>query len=351
MKDYRYDNDKDGDHLDGPYNKINQIEAVKVIEKCWCSFRDKQMFRLLKHTICAAEHSLSAEIIKKIAPLESNILNDPCVKVRIKFRFSGLEFPPSVVFKIYSQMQDGKSAMHISGKDMIKPASSAAQEACNQMGNKQYYNLMIFDSLQNVANKRISEKSDVVSIRDYMQYSSLVDDLPAYLGGRSNAWRRLNLTDLPRHTIFYDVMNYAVTKKMSKKLLREMPVLMKFPKTQEIQLQQIIALSILDLPSEVPANLSANYLRESNYKDISGSSTSRRSKKVVTKVSQMKKAYSLARSETVTTENGLITENNTSGRHSDSFKMPDDLNDDFENEVKNLYLWTQNLSTTDDLVN
>ena len=70
----------------------------------------------------------------------------------------------------------------------------AAQEACNQMGNKQYYNLMLFDSLQNVSNKRISEKSDIVSIRDYMQYSSLVDDLPAYLGGRSNAWRRLNST-------------------------------------------------------------------------------------------------------------------------------------------------------------
>jgi len=65
----------------------------------------------------------------------------------------------------------------------------------------------------------------------------------------------------------------------------------------------------------------------------------------------MKKAYSMARSETVTTENGVVTENNTSGRHSDSFKMPEELNDEFENEVKNLYLWTQNLSTNDDLVN
>lgn len=166
--------------------------------------------------------------------------------IEFSSRFSGFEFPPSVVFKIYSQLQDGKTAMHISGKEMIKPASSAAQEACNQMGNKKYYNLMILDSLQHVSNRRISEKSDIVSMRDYMQYSSLVDDLPAYLGGRSNSWRRLNLVDLQRHTIFYDVINYATTKKMSKKLLREMPVLMKCPINQEIQLQQIIALSKLE---------------------------------------------------------------------------------------------------------
>lgn len=82
------------------------------------------MFRLLKHTVCAAEHSLSSEIIRKIAPLESEMLNDPCVKIKIKFRFSGIEFPPSVVFKIYSQMQDGKAAQNINGKGMIKPTST-----------------------------------------------------------------------------------------------------------------------------------------------------------------------------------------------------------------------------------
>lgn len=348
-----YETEKDNtfqdDHLEGPYNKINQIEAVKVIERCWCSFRDRQMFRLLKHTVCAAEHSLSHEIIKKIAPLESNILNDPCVKIKIKFRFSGIEFPPSVVFKIYSQMQDGKTAKKITGKNMIEPASSAAQAACNQMGNKQYYNIMILDSLQSVTNKRVSEKSDIVCMRDYMQYSSLIDDLPAYMGGRSNAWRRLNLSDLQRHTIFYDVINYACTKKMSKKLSRELPVLLQCPKTQDIQVKQIEALSKIDQPSDLPKNPLTSYGSKSNYQTTM-TSTSRRSKNAINKISQMKRIYSMARSETLTTENGVLTEN-TSGQHSDSFKMPEELNDDFENEVKNLYLWTQNLSTNDDLVN
>ena len=46
------------------------------------------------------------------------------LKVKLNYRFSGFEFPPSVVFKIYSQMQDGRTSKHITGKDMIKPASS-----------------------------------------------------------------------------------------------------------------------------------------------------------------------------------------------------------------------------------
>ena len=266
------------------------------------------------------------------------------------------------------------------------------------MGNKQYYNLMILDSLQNVSNRKISEKTDIVSIRDYMQvglifkiylklfifnsshnfnlkqYSSLIDDLPAYLGGRSNSWRRLNLTglikyyllifkiinstlwvnlfwiDLQRHTIFFDVINYATTKKMSKSLLKELPVLLKCPKTQEIQLQQIKALSKLEYPlQDVPKNSSATYLSSSNYKTTpSLSTTSRRSKNALTKVSRMKRIYTNARSETITTEGEAVTEN-TSGHHS-IFKLPDDLNDEFEDEVKNLYLWTQNLSTNDELI-
>ena len=98
----------------------------------------------------------------------------------------------------------------------------------------------------------------------------------------------------------------------------------------------------------MPADFQKTYLTKLQYLTNSTSSTGRRSKQAVTKVSQMKKVYAMARSETLTTENGL-TENNT--QHSDSFKMPEDLNDDFEAEVKDLYLWTQNLSTNDDFLN
>lgn len=68
------------------------------------------------------------------------------------------------------------------------------------------------------------------------------------------------------------------------------------------------------------------------------------------KVSRMKKAYtmSMARSETVTS-----LDNGQNSQHAldDSFKIPDELNDDFEAEVKNLYTWTKNLTLSDEFLN
>lgn len=58
----------------------------------------------------------------------------------------------------------------------------------------------------------------------------------------------------------------------------------------------------------------------------------------------MKKMYQMARSETLTSD----VEIPSSSKYSESIKIPEDLNDDFEAEVKNLYMWTQNLSVNDD---
>jgi hypothetical protein len=62
----------------------------------------------------------------------------------------------------------------------------------------------------------------------------------------------------------------------------------------------------------------------------------------------MKAMYSLGavRSETITID-GI----NNSTQLNDSFKIPDELNDEFENEVKNLYAWTKNLSISDEFLN
>jgi hypothetical protein len=86
--------------------------------------------------------------------------------------------------------------------------------------------------------------------------------MPAYLGGRSNSWRRLNLEgkilkskllndnykfnkfsefciDLPKNTVFYDVMNYALNKKMSDHLFKQLPVLLMQPNSTAIQMEQM----------------------------------------------------------------------------------------------------------------
>ena len=37
------------------------------------------------------------------------------------------------------------------------------------MGNKQFYNLLILDSLQTSSKNKVTEQENVVSIRDFMQ--------------------------------------------------------------------------------------------------------------------------------------------------------------------------------------
>ncbi len=73
------------------------------------------------------EHSLTYEVLRKLSPLEAELLKDPAIRARIKFRFSGPEFPPFILFKIFTSTQSaGQGAggvCYLSGRKMIKPAS------------------------------------------------------------------------------------------------------------------------------------------------------------------------------------------------------------------------------------
>jgi len=36
-------------------------------------------------------------------------------------------------------------------------------------------------------------KVDITTLKDYMQYLSLMDETPSYMGGKDNSWRKLTL--------------------------------------------------------------------------------------------------------------------------------------------------------------
>jgi len=321
-----------------------EIKAARIIENAWCKYRDVQMFRLLKHAVCAAEHSLSNEVLKKISPNEANLLNDPCLNVKVKFRFGGEEFPPVILFKVYTQSIQKNATKYMSGKKVIQPASTAAREACDQMGNRMFYHQIIVDALQNKKGG-VYHETDVVTLKDYMQYSSLLDELPARLGGRANTWRRLNLENLPRHNILYDVVNYATSQKMSQRLLKELPVLLQKPSTQSIQLKHLEILSKISSPDPSSVNQSTMY-SSSQFKVSEPRISSRRSKNAIQKVAKMKKAYTFARSETLTTEADVLP--SASNRTYSMKEEIQEINAEFEDQANDLYLWTQNLSINDD---
>ena len=118
--------------------------AVLDIERCWCRYRDKQMFRLMKQAICSADETLTHEIMRKINPSEAQLLSDPVFKAKIRFRFAGDEFPPFIVFKIFIQT-DGVGLKYLSGRRTIKPASEAAVDSCKLMGNRKFLDQMLAD--------------------------------------------------------------------------------------------------------------------------------------------------------------------------------------------------------------
>ncbi|XP_031427206.1 putative uncharacterized protein CXorf58 homolog [Clupea harengus] len=112
---------------------------------------------------------------------------------KVRFRFCGSQFPPVIVFKIF---QCGGGQHYISGKKIFRPSNQATPQTCRIMGNRKFLDLLVTDELQR-RGRSVAEAAHVVCMRDFMQYSSHLDELPAYLGGRSNCWRTLRLRPLP----------------------------------------------------------------------------------------------------------------------------------------------------------
>uniref|UniRef100_A0A0B6ZF76 Uncharacterized protein n=1 Tax=Arion vulgaris TaxID=1028688 RepID=A0A0B6ZF76_9EUPU len=172
-------------------SELNHQIAALIIERTWISYRNKQMFRLLKHSVCAAEYSLSYEILRKVIPREAQLLNDKSQQVKIRFRFGGEEFPPMIFFKIFIH-HAGQKVKYLSGRKMIRPATEAAEDSLRQMGNRTFYDQILKDILWQ-QNCSITDEIDVTTLKDYMQYLANLDESPAWQGGKENCWRKLTL--------------------------------------------------------------------------------------------------------------------------------------------------------------
>ncbi|XP_078264750.1 uncharacterized protein CXorf58 homolog [Rhinoraja longicauda] len=323
---------------------IDPNSAARIIQTSWISYRNKQLFRLLKHTICAAEHCLTTDILRKLQPAEVELLKDTKMAYKVRFRFAGEEFPPILVFKIFQHAGNYRN-QYFSGKRIIKPATEAAAASCKIMGRRKFYDLLIQDNLQYQRTK-VADEVDIVTAKDYMQYASNLDETPAYLGGRNNYWRMLTLANLPRTTIMYDIVDYAHSKTLSQRLKEELPFLLIKPITENIQLQHIRAISQTRPPS--PALYTTP--RRSSRSSKGGRESQRRSYKARVKVSKMRKMYGLDKSKE--------EEPNKPTHHSSALgdfqivtnsEEKDQIayltsEEEWEHEVDKLYAWTQKLS-------
>jgi len=309
-------------------DRKEEKDAVRIIERNWSSYKDDQMFKLLKYAICAAEHSLTHEVLRKVSPSEASLLQDPVFQPIVKFRFAGSEFPPYIVFKVYLQ-NTGGGLKYLSGKRMIRPASEAASDACRHMGNRKFYEQMIKDLCQTQKDK-ITDEVDVTNLKEYMQYLKNTDEMPASLGGKDNSWRRLSLEILPRHNIMYDVMTFINSGVASPRLTAEMPhMVMTRPVTQENKLELV------------------NKIYSTGRKPVSkASESSRRTKKAKDRVAKMKKMYGLSDKQPQPDQySGDVNPMPIDAQFDTVEGFEDEyFHENWDEEGKHLYEWSQKLS-------
>uniref|UniRef100_A0A671DT98 Uncharacterized protein n=1 Tax=Rhinolophus ferrumequinum TaxID=59479 RepID=A0A671DT98_RHIFE len=149
--------------------------SALTIQRAWVSHLNKTTFRLLKQTICAAEHCVTHEIVKKVSPLEADLVKDPSMKCKVKFRFGGETFPPFIVFKIFLHTE-GRGYKYFSGKNMLKPSSKAAVDAYTIMGRKKFHDQIMED--EHLFRKfKITDELDIVTRKDYIQVRNLDLDI------------------------------------------------------------------------------------------------------------------------------------------------------------------------------
>ncbi|XP_038049860.1 putative uncharacterized protein CXorf58 [Patiria miniata] len=333
--------------------ELTEILAARAIERCWCSYRDRQMFKLLKHAICAAEHSLTHEILRKVSPMEAKLIRDPSLRARVRFRFAGSEFPPIILFKVFTHTE-GTGLQYLSGKRCIQPASDAAVDACRMMGHRKFYDQLIADTCQHERDK-ITSEVDVTTVKDYMKYLSKLDEMPSYMGGRENLWRKLDQSVLPRTTILYDVIDYLNRggNSPSVRLQAEMPMLTARPVTEEMQREHVRIISELREPLAIP--IASPTFKPSSSRASTSGHTSRRSKQAKQRASRMRKMYMEGKAES-RGENpsddeavGTVAAAQVMSEDFDDDRMLDDdaEEEEWQREADQLYAWTQDLSYED----
>ncbi|XP_054436981.1 uncharacterized protein CXorf58 homolog [Pteronotus mesoamericanus] len=264
--------------------------AAIVIQRAWLSHMDKTIFQLLKHTICAAEYCVTHEILKNVSPLEAELVKDPSIKCKVRFRFSGETFPPSIVFKIFLHT-GGHGYKYFSGKNILRQSRKASTDAYKIMGRKKFHEQIIEDELLSQKFK-ITDEIDILTLQDYMQYCSLLDKTPASSGGRNNCWRRLNLRNIPRTMIMYDIVNFAESGVISNRLQKEMKYLLQRPRTEEMRQNQLRIVSEVRYSSSVSSSrpLRRPYQQQSQIKHLG-----RRATQAQMKVEKTKQAYGMAK--------------------------------------------------------
>eukprot|EP00164_Ancoracysta_twista_P008535 GFYU01012379.1.p1 GENE.GFYU01012379.1~~GFYU01012379.1.p1 ORF type:complete len:469 (-),score=28.96 GFYU01012379.1:61-1467(-) len=158
------------------------VNAVAMIQDWYKKHRQRHIFRCLKGALLKAERTMSNVLLAEVCPKEAPILTDPTVEARVRFRLGGTQFPPDIMYKVYTKSK----VQYISGQRMILPGSQASDDAFERMGRRKYLDMVIADLEINGP-----PLTETMNRTKYQKYITQQDELPIQYGGRNNGWRHL----------------------------------------------------------------------------------------------------------------------------------------------------------------
>lgn len=169
--------------------------AISVIENCWLRHKNLQLFESMKKALHSINRQSTAKIIRILNPVEAQLMKDPALKAKIRFRLAGAEFPPYIIYKVFISTQ-GKGLKYLTGKKCITAQSDAAVDALSIMGQETYFQQVLND-ISEARRHEINDEMDVSCLQEYLKFRSKTDEGSAEAGGKANSWRRLSLEQVP----------------------------------------------------------------------------------------------------------------------------------------------------------
>ena len=134
--------------------------------------------------------------MRKVSSGEAEFFRDPALAARLRFRFAGPMFPPSIVYKVYCNSK----VSYLSGCTHIRGTTTAAEDACDVMGEHKCGRLQFSTLLRGVYTLCPDRYRDIVMTdvlrdapipldwipkddrRERLRALSAWDNLPVHLG-------------------------------------------------------------------------------------------------------------------------------------------------------------------------
>jgi len=184
------------------------VDHVRVIERAWLAYRDRQIFQILTSVLSVGSHENNCHLLlQRLSPVEARLFNAKTAEV--KLRLAGETFPPKVVFKVALK---NSAVCYLNGRNEIK---KDVKGSIQMMGERNFYAQLTSDLIERQKNRKVVDEIDIGTEQDRIRFKNYQDQSIARIGGKDNQWRSVDLQNLPKAAPIRDLFELIEAKQLS----------------------------------------------------------------------------------------------------------------------------------------